>query len=438
MAKYRSYSRRTFIRKAGEASLLLGQFTQRPAKSWANPILGANERLVLGQIGCGGRGTYLMRHFMNGGATFAAVCDPDDSQMKKAREVSGGNPEMIKDFRKLLEHKDIDAVVVATPDHWHALPTVLACQAGKDVYVEKPLSYSVMEGRAMVEAARHHNRIVQIGTQQRSGEHYHRAVGLLKSGGIGKVSHVRVWNCWNVAYGENQGRAVDIGNPRDCDPPPGVDYDLWLGPAPKRPFNPNRFHWNYIFFWDYAGGMMTGWTVHHIDVVHWAMGVEDPLTVSASGGKHVVTDARETPDTMEAIFDYPGFTLMASVYHANARPIEGKDYGIAFYGSKGTLVITREGYEVYPEGDQTPAVKEGQTPTDGPHQQEFIENCKSRKKPFADVETGLKSTIPTLIANIALKTGRKLHWDAVKERFVNDPEADNLLRRDYRKPWKLS
>jgi predicted dehydrogenase len=357
--------------------------------------------------------------------------------MQQARTVTEGREETVKDFRKLLESKEINAVVVATPDHWHALPTILACDAGKDVYVEKPLAYSVAEGQAMVQAAQRTGRIVQIGTQQRAGEHYRRAVELIQQGSVGKITRARVWNVWNNTLRGGGGRWGEIGNPADSDAPPGVDYDLWLGPAPKRRFNPNRFHWNYVYYWDYAGGMMTGWGVHHIDIVHWALGQDTPIAVAASGGKYVLTDSRETPDTLDAFFDYPGFTLQASFYHTNARPIEDRDYGVAFYGTNGTMLLTREGYEIWPEGDKGQAVKSEGSPQDGPFQKEFIENCRNHRKPFADVETGHKSTIPVLLANIAYKTGRKLKWDGKQQIFVNDPEADTFLRREYRKPWHL-
>jgi predicted dehydrogenase len=289
----------------------------------------------------------------------------------------------------------------------------------------------------MVEAAQRTRRIVQIGTQQRAGEHYRRAVEFIRQGGLGKITRARVWNVWNNTLGSGGGRWGEIGNPPDSEPPPGVDYDLWLGPAPKRPFNPNRFHWNYVYYWDYAGGMITGWGVHHIDIVHWALGQDAPLAVGASGGKFVLTDSRETPDTLDAFFDYPGFTLQASFYHVNARPIEGRDYGVAFYGSNGTMLLTREGHEVWPEGDKAQAVKSGDSLQDGPFQKEFIQNCKDRRRPLADVDTGHKSSIPVLLANIAYKTGRKLKWDSGQEQFVGDQEANSYLQREYRKPWHL-
>ncbi len=378
-----------------------------------------------------------MRQFLDLGVSFKAVCDPDESRRLEAQQLAGKQAQAIRDFRQLLDDKNIEAVIVATPDHWHALPTVLACDAGKDVYVEKPLAYSVAEGRAMVNAARRTSRIVQIGTQQRSGEHYRRAVQMVRQGALGQVSRARIWNVWNTTLDRQGGRWGSIGNPPDSNPPPGVDYDLWLGPAPKRPFNPNRFHWNYVYFWDYAGGMMTGWGVHHTDVVHWALGQDAPLSVSAAGGKYVLTDARETPDTLDAFLEYPGFTLQASFYHANARLIEGRDYGVALYGTQATMVLTREGFEIWPEHNPGEVIRSSGSAQDGPFQQEFLDCIRSRRRPAADVETGHKSTIPVLLANIAYRVGRKLKWDSKKEEFIDDKEASQYLSREYRQPWHL-
>ena len=183
---------------------------------------------------------------------------------------------------------------------------------------------------------------------------------------------------------------------------------------------------------------MTGWGVHHVDVVHWALGQDTPRSVASSGGRYIIEDSRETPDTLDTLLEYEGFTLQASMYHGNARPIEGRDYGVALYGSKATMLITREGFELWPEGDSAQAIHSEGSPLDGPFQKEFIDCCKSRAKPFADVETGHKSTIPVLLANIAYKVNRKLRWDGALERFIDDPEADRLLSREYRAPWKLA
>src|SRR5690606_4589479 len=281
-----------------------------------------------------------------------AVCDvyaPNlDEGTKLVLDRRGTAPRQVTDFRQILDDTAIDAVIIGTPDHWHALQTVMACQAGKDVYVEKPTSVAIAEGRKMVEAARKYKRIVQVGTQQRSAAHFQQAVTLVRSGIIGTVTAVR---CWNVSNQAPEG----IGNPPDSDPPEGLDWDMWLGPAPKRPFNPNRFGvypnvFSYFrYFWDYAGGMMTDWGVHLIDIVQWAMDVDAPLAVSAVGGKFCLTDNRETPDTLIASCQYPGFVMTYENRTCNAREINGHGYGIEFYGSDGTLFVGRGGFEIVPE-----------------------------------------------------------------------------------------
>jgi predicted dehydrogenase len=433
-----SVSRRHFL-SASSASIIAGAAAPGlwNAASRAQ-VAGANERFRVALIGCGGQGLGNLQHFQEQSAEIVAVCDPDEGRMRQAREASGGKADMQRDFRNVLDRSDIDAVVVATPDHWHALPTVMACAAGKDVYVEKPLAYSVAEGRAIVAAADRTGRIVQIGTQQRGGAHYQEAVALIQEGALGTVSRARVWNVWNGTRAEaGGGRWGIIGNPPDGAAPAGVDYDLWLGPAPARAFNPNRFHWNYVYFWDYAGGMMTGWGVHHVDIVHWALGKDTPKTVASSGGTYVLDDARETPDTLDTLFEYEGFTLQASMYHGNARPIEGSDYGVAFYGTEGTMLLKREGYKIWREDPGFPEVVVQGTDMDGPFRADFIRCCKERRQPMADAATGQASTIPVLLANIAFRTGRKLRWDGAAERFQDDPEADAFLSREYRSPWSL-
>src|SRR5690349_10446030 len=283
-----------------------------------------------------------------------AVCDVFRPSADQARQMSGGKAEVFSDFRRVLERKDIDAVVIGTPDHWHALMTVLACQAGKDVYVEKPTSVAIAEGRAMVQAARKYNRIVQVGTQQRSQPHFQKAAEIVQSGQLGDVTLVRCWNAGNLP-------AAGIGNPPDGAPPEGLDWDLWLGPAKKVPFNPNRFGvdpnaWSHFrWFWDYAGGMMTDWGVHLIDIVHMAMQVDAPLEVSTIGAKLHLTDNRETPDTIVATYRYPEFVMTYENRVCNSMPITGRLYGIEFLGSAATLFVDRERYELRPEPD--PAIR---------------------------------------------------------------------------------
>lgn len=426
-------TRRSLLGRA----IAVGAATSVNAKTYAR-AWGANERVTLAVIGCGGRGRFVTQRLLEKQADISFLCDPDPRQIAKAQMLLPSSVDSHKEFRRAIDRRETDAVLVATPDHWHALPFLHAIQAGKDVYLEKPTAYTVAESRVMLEAARKSKCVVQIGTQQKSGEHYRRAVEQIKGGDIGTVSRARFWNVYNNMLTTGGGRTGGIGNPPDGPAPAGVDYDLWLGPAPLRPFNPNRFHWNYAYFWDYSGGMMSGWGVHHIDIIHWALGADAPLAVSAAGGTFALKDNRETPDTLDALFEYPGFTVQGSIYHANARQIEGRSHGIAFYGSKGTLIIDRTGYEVWPEGESQHVVKSPGSDLDGRHAQNFLDAVRSRRMPLADLQTGHRSSIPCLLANISFRTGRKLRWNAEMERFVGDQEADRYLSRTYRKPWSLS
>ncbi|MCB1129188.1 MAG: Gfo/Idh/MocA family oxidoreductase, partial [Verrucomicrobiae bacterium] len=253
----------------------------------------------------------------------------------------GHRPDTVKDFRRVLERKDVDAILVATPDHWHALPTVLGCEAGKDVYVEKPLALTIAEGRAMVEAAKRHGRICQMGAQRLSSATYAEAVEFVRSGKLGKVGLTRAW-----AYLD---WINPIGNPPDGNPPAGVDYDLWLGPAPKRPFNPNRFHFNFRWFWNHAGGLMTDWGVHLIQVLLWAMGPDFPQAVMSSGGKYVLEDNSETPDTQITVYEFPTYTLVWEHKVGVSLGLYNRPWGMSFTGTEGTLVINDSGWEILRE-----------------------------------------------------------------------------------------
>ncbi len=402
-------------------------------------VLGANERVVVGVIGCGGMGRANMRYQMGTQKVdIAAVCDVYEPHLQRALEMTDGKATTYKDFRKLLERKDIDAVIVATPDHWHALAATLACEAGKDVFVEKPLALTIGEGRRMVQVARRTNRVVQVGTMQRSGEHFQRAVEIVKSGVLGKISFVRTWNYGNE-YPEG------IGNPPDSDPPKELDWDMWLGPAPYRKYNPNRCIYEFRWFWDYAGGKITDWGTHLIDIAVWAMGEDSPKYVSASGGKYHLLDNRETPDTMEATFEFDNWILTYTNQDTNSHGLDGRGYGIQFYGTNGTFFVDREGYELFPEYEQvgkerrakTMPVSSGGSKQNEPHAENFIECIKTRKRPICDVEIGHRSTLLPHLGNIALWTGQRLQWDGKNEKFVNNPEADKHLIRAYRSPWKL-
>ena len=426
-------------------------------------VLGANERVRVGLIGCGGRGMFdakLMRDVPN--AEFVAVCDLYPPHLARAKEWAGTSAKEFKDFRRLLEQKDIDAVLIATPDHWHAIPTVLACQAGKDVYVEKPLAHNIQEGRTMVEAARRHNRVVQMGAQQRSAPHYAEVARIIQSGELGRVHFVRIWNYTNM-FPSGVGRAPD------SDLPEGVDWDMYLGPAPYVPFNKNRFIGTYRWFWDYGGGLVTDFGIHRFDSMQQIMKADAPVSVTASGGRYGLTDGAETPDVVQVTYQYPGFILSYEACMLNAhgaggrtpgkkyyqaRGADDRPHGEAYYGTNGTLIADRLGFEIYPESNTTsgPGAAGREQRSEGfrmqrkemsaedataSHVKNFIECVRSRKKPAADVEIGHHSTIVAHLGNIAYRTGHKIRWDAAKEEIVDDPEAAKLLARQPRKPWAL-
>jgi predicted dehydrogenase len=413
----------------------------------AQRVMGANDHVTVGLIGCGGRGRYvagLMREAP--GVEFAATADVYLPNAERAKEWAGPSATAYQDFRRLLERKDIDAVLVATPDHWHATVTVLACQASKDVYAEKPLAHNVREGRAMVNAARRYNRIVQAGTQHRSSPHFREVQELVQSGAIGKVNWVRVWNYANWFP---QG----IGREPDSDPPPGLDWDFYLGPAPYVPYNRKRFLVTYRWFWDYSGGYITDFGTHRLDTVHQVMGVTAPETIAASGGRFSLHDAGEVPDVLQVTYEYPGFVMTyescllnghglggrtPGMKYYNAKGAEDRPNGMAFYGTNAALYADRIGYEIYPEPKSTLERKQMNT-TDATklHAANFVDCVRSRKAPNADVETGHRSTTVAHLGNIAFKTGKKLHWNAGTEEFIDDGEASKLLSRQPRKPWNL-
>jgi predicted dehydrogenase len=352
----------------------------------------------------------------------------------------GKAPDGVGDLRKILDRKDIDAVLVAAPDHWHALGAILACQAGKDVYVEKPLATTIEEGRAMVAAARRYKRIVQVGTQQRSSAHFQDAVAFVRSGKLGRIRAVRAW-----AFLDWKG---DIGNPPDETPPPELDYDMWLGPSPKRPYNRMRVHHNFRWCWDYSGGLQTDWGAHMIDVVMWAMG-EQPTGAMATGGKlGFPKDIRETPDTQQSLIEFPSFTLLWEHMIGCGMGPWQREHGVEFHGENGLLVVDRGGWEVISETDrfkQPERVKRmadmARQPGSGDFHLEHIKNfvacIKSRETPTGDVELGHKSITVPHLANIAYRLNRHIKWDAAAEKIVGDPEAQALVGRAYRAPWVL-
>lgn len=404
-----------------------------------------SDKVHVALIGSGGMGKANLRDFLRlPEVECMAVADVDEKHLEEGIQIvnklRNKKPDGYKDFRKIMDRKDIDAVIVSTPDHWHALPTIYACQTGKDVYVEKPLATTIKEGRAMVNAARRYNRIVQVGIQQRSAGHFRDSVAFVQSGKLGKIRLVRSWT-----YLDWKG---DLGNPPDEAPPSHVDYDFWLGPAPKRPFNPARFHHNFRWFWDYSGGLMTDWGAHMVDIVMWAMN-EDPLGAMAIGGKYgFPNDIRETPDTQQSIVEFKSFSMIwEHMIGCGVGPWQ-REHGVEFHGENGILVVDRGGWEIHSETDNfkqpdrvfrmMPKPRQsGSRDYHFTHVQNFISCMKSRKKPLADVEIGHKSVNACHLANIAVRLRRYIRWDSKKEQIVGDPKGQKLVGSPYRKPWFL-
>ncbi len=433
-------TRRRFIQQAvgaaagagavGSAAAAAAQVGSKPRRSTVSPA----ERITIGVIGLRNQGhNDMMRFLAARRAQVGWLADPDDAIRPECTEqikkVQGKPPKRVRDFRTVLDAKDVDAVIVATPDHWHAIATVLACQAGKDVYVEKPASHNVKEGRAMVDAARKHGRVVQVGSHQRSAQHYKDAVEYIRSGKLGKIGLAKA----GVIFQRGK-----IGRPDDCDPPKSVDYDLWLGPAPKRPFNPNRFHYNWHFFWDYGTGEMGNWAAHHLDIVMWALNLDYPTAVSATGGVFVLgeRDNRETPDTQIVLFDYPNMSLVWELRQWSTHGQDGAT-NAAVYGDQAALIVHRGGWEVRPEGkDKKGFKKPGKTYLKD-HVENFIDCVKTRQRPNADIEDGHKTATMCHLGNIATRLHRRLVFDGKTETFVSDAEANAYLTREYRKPYVL-
>jgi predicted dehydrogenase len=430
--------------------LFLGVMT---AASYSR-IMGANERVRVGFIGCGLIGLRHIADFKKlPGADLVAVSDIYDARIDRGKSDCGGaNVRGYKDFRKMLDDKDVDAVVISTPDHWHALQTIMACAAEKDVYVEKPMTLFVREGRWMTTAARKYKRVVLVGTQGRSGPHMKEVVPAIRNGDLGKIVSVRIGSFRNIMPG--------FGRPPASDPPAGLDYDMWLGPAPKRPYTLHRCLYHFRWFWDYSGGQMTNLGAHDIDFVHYIMQVKGPTAVYSSGGRFALDDDGETPDTQDAILDYPGFTVVVSLREASAGRQRG---GTEFFGTKGSMTVGRGGYEIFPDmrvaperqippwsnppghpqaddmkGEPRTQARKGGEPRGEPmgvHAQHFLDCIKSRERPVADVEDGHQVTTACHLANLSMKLGRKLRWDADKEEIIGDKEANAMLSRPYRKPW---
>ncbi|HYG20171.1 MAG TPA: Gfo/Idh/MocA family oxidoreductase [Ohtaekwangia sp.] len=441
--------RRNFIKNTGTA--LAGGLFMSPAILSAGKIISPNGKINIGVIGCNGMGwsnTHSILKIKDVDVT--AICDVDSSVVQRRladySKLRTNKPRTYTDYRELLNNKDIDAVIIGTPDHWHCKMMVDAVKAGKHVYVEKPVANSIAEANLMVAAQQKTGKVVQAGQWQRSGPHYRKAIEIVRSGDLGKIRLVKVW-----AY---QGWMKPVPVVPDAPTPAGVDYNFWLGPAPKRPFNQNRFHFNFRWFWDYAGGLMTDWGVHEIDIALYAMEATAPISVMATGGKLAYPDdASETPDTLQAIFQYENFNMLWE----HATGIDNGPYrrreGIAFIGNNGTLVVDRGGYEVIVERTAD-GYSEWKDPKMKPveaykkpdelnyldlHTQNFIDAVKKNDQSLLNtpIRSGSVAAINAQMGNIAYRTGSKVFWDPKAENFGSNTAANKLLVSEYHNGWSL-
>ena len=398
-----------------------------------------SDQIVIGMIGVGGMGMGRLRGFLeHPDVRIGAICDVDSSHADRAaaivEKVRGQKPKTFGDFRLLLEDREIDAVAVVTPDHWHAIPTVRAFEAGKDVFVEKPLSYSVAEGRAMADASAEYKRVSQMGNHIHNDlPNYRRVVELVQSGKLGRITRVQ---CWRTSRTE----AHTTSNPPVK--PAELDYDFWLGPAPTRPYDPFRSHGTFRHFWDYSGGTFIDFWCHIVDLPVWALDLKAPQSFAAVGGRFFLNDPTETPDTLEAVLDYPNLVLTFSF---RPTPLPGFDHmgsiGCLFEGTEASVVANYERHEVWAKGKKIEDFTrpDPSIPDSPGHLREFLDAIKSRNlDTTCNVRYGHRLTKLGLLSNISFRTGRRIYWDDERERILDDGDASKLLKRNFRKPYRFS
>ena len=441
-------SRRSFFKNTAKVGIGTSLFSGLSLSAIASmrKYVSPNEKINFGIIGCRGMGWSDMNSSLkNSEVDCIALCDIDQNILEKRSEdvkkITGKKPTLYNDYRKLLENKDIDAVIIGTPDHWHCLNLVDSLEAGKHVYCEKPISNSIAEANIMLDSAKRHGKCVQVGQWQRSGGQYKDALEYLWSGKLGKIRLVKVW-----AY---QGWYGWVDEKPDTDTPKGIDYKMWLGPSPMRKFNENRFHFNFRWYWDYAGGLMTDWGVHEIDIALFGMKAKDPISVMASGGKFGYPNQdTETPDTLQTVYEYDNFTMLWEHANGISNGNYGKGEGIAFIGSQGTLVVNRGGWEVIAEKDhrnggdlyidQIPKKSSTINALDA-HTKNFIDCIKNNDLSSLNcgIESGSIAAINAHMGNIAYKTGNKIFWNKKMKNFGNDYKANSLITPKYNNGWKL-
>ena len=424
-------SRRTFLRAAAAGAALTSMGRRAAGQS-------SGDRIALGMIGVGAQGTGRLRQFLEQpDVRIAAICDVDRTHLERAvamvEAARGYKPKAFGDYRRVLDERAIDAVAIVTPDHWHAIPAVHAFEAGKDVFVEKPLSYSVAEGRAMADASARHQRVSQMGNHIHNDRpNYRRVVERVRSGQIGRITRV---HCWKTCRTE----PWTTDNPATL--PPTLDYDTWLGPAPKHAYTPLRSHRTFRHFWDYSGGIFIDFWCHIVDVAMWALDLKAPRSFSAPGGRLFLHDATETPDTIEAVLDYPELMF---VFSLRPTPLPGFEHmghiGCLFEGGEASLVTNYERHEVWVAGRKADDFPQPEpTIPDSPgHLREFLDAVRSRHlETTCNVRYGHRLSKLGLLTNIAYRTRRRLEWDDERERFPHDEEANRYLTREFRRPYTL-
>lgn len=425
--------RRDFLKHAAAGTLA--------ALSQTNKAVAANDRVAVAFVGVGTMGTDNLRAAMQQkGVAVSAICDVYQPNLERAMAVArkgGHQPKEIADFREILADPSVDAVCISTPDHWHPYITVEACKAGKDVYVEKPACVSIDDGWPMVAAARRYNRVVQAGTWQRSGQHFQKACEMVRDGTLGKVAMVKTW-----IY-SNQPQA-GIGLPPDGTPPAGLNWKMWQGPAPARPFNPNRFGvypnaYSYFrFFWDYAGGQLTDSGVHMIDIVQMAFAEQMPTSIAALGGKYWFEDSTETPDTLQVVYEYPGFIATWEHRSNNTEATKSRLMGVTFHGTRGTLYVDRNVCRLTPEAgsDLQPFEMPRVSDPHPLHWANFIDCVRSRKRPNSEIETCVRSSATSILGNVSLRSKLRLDWDQ-ERRTTKQVEARGLLAPHPSADWAV-
>jgi len=438
-----SCNRRQFLKKTTLSAAGLGVATILPSSVWGSKVA-PSDQINVALIGCRNHGFSILRHHLNNEeVNCVAMCDVDENvlndRISDVENQYSQSPRRYNDFRRMLEQDDIDAVIIGTPDHWHCLNFVYACQAGKDIYIEKPLANTIKECEIMVRAANRYNRVVQVGQQQRSNRAFMETMDLVNNNAIGKLRRVNIWANFNYGIGASP--------VEDSPVPDGVDYNMWLGPAPERPFNRARFHGSWRHFWDYGSGLFSDWGVHLIDMALWPDDIMDgpKQVMTYAGDTSGQSGMRETFDTMSVTYPHKNYVIQYEMTAGVQEGPWGKPYGLAFVGDKGTIVVNRAGYDLYPEYDnsvndyKTEAKSlSGIGEAHGEHVRNFLDCIRTREKPICTPEMGYAAAVHAHIPNIAGRTGEHLlKWDDENLRFTNSDTANRLVTPDYRAPWSL-